>query len=280
MEDLRVRYRGAEKPAVDGMSFSVARGEIFGFLGPNGAGKSTTQKVLTRLIRGYEGRAEVLGRPVKAWGSDYYERIGVGFELPAQFAKLTAAQNLEAFVSLFEPPVADARELLERVDLADAADQIVATFSKGMQMRLGLARAFINRPDLVFLDEPTSGLDPVHATAVKALIQEQADRGCTVFLTTHDMLTADQLCHRVAFVVDGRIADIDTPRGFRLRYGHRGVTVEYRDGPTSGHREFRLDELGTDQAFLELLRTGKVETVHTTEATLDDVFVQITGGRL
>ena len=280
VEDLRVRYRGADRYAVDGMSFHVARGEVFGFLGPNGAGKSTTQKVLTRLLRGYEGRAEVLGRPVRAWGPDYYQRIGVGFELPANFAKLTAVQNLEAFASLFAPPVADARQLLERVDLADAADRTVATFSKGMQVLLGLARAFVNLPDLVFLDEPTSGLDPVHTAAVRSLIREQVDEGRTVFLTTHDMATADEMCDRVAFVVHGRIADIDSPRGFRLRYGHRGVTVEYRDGDATRRREFRLDDLPTDPGFLELLRTGRVETIHTTEASLDDVFVRITGGRL
>ncbi|MFD0746324.1 ABC transporter ATP-binding protein [Phytohabitans flavus] len=280
VEDLRVRYRGADRYAVDGMSFRVARGEVFGFLGPNGAGKSTTQRVLTRLLRGYEGRAEVLGRPVRAWGPDYYQRIGVGFELPAHFAKLTAVQNLEAFASLFEPPVADARLLLERVDLADAADRAVATFSKGMQVRLGLARAFVNLPDLVFLDEPTSGLDPVHTAAVRSLIREQVDEGRTVFLTTHDMATADEMCDRVAFVVAGRIADIDSPRGFRLRYGHHGVAVEYRDGDGTRRREFRLEDLPSDPGFLDLLRTGRVETIHSTEASLDDVFVRITGGRL
>ncbi len=280
VEDLRVRYRGADRYAVDGMSFRVARGEVFGFLGPNGAGKSTTQKVLTRLLRGYEGRAEVLGRPVHAWGPDYYQRIGVGFELPAHFAKLTAVQNLETFASLFEPPVADARQLLERVDLADAADRAVATFSKGMQVRLGLARAFVNLPDLVLLDEPTSGLDPVHTAAVRSLIREQVDEGRTVFLATHDMATADAMCDRMAFVVAGKIADIDSPRSFRLRYGHRGVTVEYRDGGATRRREFRLDALPADPCFLELLRTGRVETIHTTEASLDEVFVRITGGRL
>jgi fluoroquinolone transport system ATP-binding protein len=280
VENLRIRYRGADRYAVEGMSFQVSRGEVFGFLGPNGAGKSTTQKVMTRLLRGYEGQAEVLGRPVHAWGPDYYQRIGVGFELPAQFAKLTAVQNLEAFASLFEPPVADARRLLERVDLADAADRPVATFSKGMQVRLGLARAFVNLPDLVFLDEPTSGLDPVHTAAVRSLIRDEVADGRTVFLTTHDMATADEMCDRVAFVVAGRIADIDSPRGFRLRYGHRGVTVEYRDGDTARREEFRLDDLSTNPTFLELLRTVRVETIHTTEASLDDVFVRITGGRL
>jgi fluoroquinolone transport system ATP-binding protein len=280
VEDLRVRYRGAKRHAVDGISFSVAPGEILGFLGPNGAGKSTTQKVLTRLLRGYQGDAEVLGRRLERWGPDYYQHIGVGFELPAHFAKLTAMQNLEAFAALYEGPVADPLRLLDQVGLAEAADQVVSGFSKGMQMRLNLARALVNEPDVLFLDEPTSGMDPVHSTLVKAIIRSQAERGRTVFLTTHDMAAAEQLCDRVAFVIDGRIAAIDTPRGFRLGHGRPAVAVEYRDNGRLTSKEFPLGAIGSDPAFLDLVRGGGVETIHTREASLDEVFVEVTGGRL
>lgn len=238
VEDLLVRYPNADRPAVAGMSFSVARGEVFGFLGPSGAGKSTTQRVLTRLLRRYEGEVRVLGRPLRDRGADYFERVGVGFELPAGFGKLTARENLAAFASLYRGPVEDPGELLARVDLADAADRRVDDLSKGMRMRLNLARALVNRPELLFLDEPTSGQDPVRSALLREVVREAADRGCTVFLTTHDMATADLLCDRVAFVAGGRIVAVDTPRGFKLRHGRPGLVVRVR-GQAPGRCRWR-----------------------------------------
>jgi fluoroquinolone transport system ATP-binding protein len=280
VDELRMRYRGTTTHAVDGISFAVGEGEIFGFLGPNGAGKSTTQRILTGLLRGHQGRADVLRRPVSRWGPDYYEHIGVGFELPAHFSRLTARENLAAFAALYTGPVEKPDMLLDLVDLAEAADRAVGEFSKGMQMRLNLARALVNRPRVLFLDEPTSGMDPVHATLVRDLIRRQPEEGRTVFLTTHDMATAEQLCDRVAFMVDGRIAAVDTPRNFRLAHGQQRVVVEYRDVEVLRCKEFPLSGIGDDPAFATLLREYRVETIHTREATLDDVFVAVTGGGL
>jgi fluoroquinolone transport system ATP-binding protein len=278
--ELRVRYRGAPGYAVDGITFDVARGEIFGFLGPNGAGKSTTQRVLTRMLRDYEGTAEVLGRSVRAWGPDYFEHVGVGFELPAHYSKLTARENLAGFAAFYRGPVEPVDALLDLVDLADAADRRIVTFSKGMQMRLNLARALLNRPEMLFLDEPTSGLDPVHAAAIRELIRAQADQGRTVFLTTHDMATADQLCDRVAFMAGGRIAAIDTPRNFKLAHGQRTIVVEYRAHGSLERRELPIGVTSTAAAICDLVGHGDVETVHTREASLDDVFVAVTAGAL
>jgi fluoroquinolone transport system ATP-binding protein len=280
VDELRMRYRGATTYAVDGISFTVADGEIFGFLGPNGAGKSTTQRILTGLLRGHEGRADVLGQPVAPQGPDYYEHIGVGFELPAHFSRLTARENLSAFAALYSGPVEKPEVLLESVDLAEAADRAVGEFSKGMQMRLNLARALVNRPRVLFLDEPTSGMDPVHATLVRDLIGRQPEQGRTVFLTTHDMATAEQLCDRVAFMVDGRLAAVDTPRNFRLAHGQPRVVIEYQSGGEVQRAEFPLPDIGHDPAFAALLREHQVETIHTREASLDDVFVAVTGGQL
>lgn len=280
VDDLRVRYRGADAYAVDGISFDVAGGEIFGFLGPNGAGKSTTQRVLTRLLTDYEGTAEVLGRPVRSWGPDYFEHVGVGFELPAHYSKLTARENLAGFAALYRGPVEPVDDLLELVDLGSAADQRVATFSKGMRMRLNLARALLNRPEVLFLDEPSSGLDPVHAAAIRDLIRAQAARGRTIFLTTHDMATADQLCDRVAFMVNGRIAAIDTPRNFKLAHGQKTIVVEYRVDGRLERQELPLDAAATGRSVADLLDRTDLETVHTREASLDEVFVAVTGGRL
>ncbi len=272
---LRVRYPSAARDAVAGVDFTVAAGEVFGLLGPNGAGKSTTQRVLTGQHRRYTGEVEVLGQPVARWGRALYERIGVGFELPAYFPKLTARENLAAFAALYRRPADQPEQALAAVGLADAADQRAATFSKGMKMRLNLARALLHRPDVLFLDEPTSGLDPVNAADVRAVIRAQADAGRTVFLTTHDMPAVEELCTRVAFMRDGAIVAIDTPRNLRLAYGRRSVIVEFADAGELRRAEFPTTD---DPDLLALLASGRAQTVHTREAALTDVFVAVTAG--
>src|SRR5690242_12569950 len=272
VEGLRVRYPAAARDAVAGIDFTVAAGEVFGLLGPNGAGKSTTQRVLTGQHRRYLGTVEVLGESVAGWGRALYERIGVGFELPAYFPKLTARENLAAFAALYRRPADPPERALAAVGLADAADQRAATFSKGMKMRLNLARAILHQPDVLFLDEPTSGLDPANAADVRAVIRAQADAGHTVFLTTHDMPTVEELCTRVAFMRDGAIVATDTPRNLRLAYGHRSVVVEFLDAGALRRAEFPAAD---DPGLLALLATGDVQTVHTREALLADVFIAV-----
>jgi fluoroquinolone transport system ATP-binding protein len=278
---LTFTYPNTDEPAVRGMNFTVGRGEIFGFLGPSGAGKSTTQKLLIGLLRGHGGEATVWGRDPLAWGPDYYERIGVSFELPNHYQKLTGLENLRFFASLYNGETADPLDLLEMVGLADAANTRVCRYSKGMQMRLTFARSLINNPELLFLDEPTSGLDPVNARKVKDTVLDLKARGRTVFLTTHDMATADELCDRVAFVVDGRIEALDAPAELKIARGQRLVRVEYRGGNAVFETaEFDMDSLADDEAFHALLRTHHVETIHSREASLDDVFVDVTGRQL
>lgn len=278
---LTFTYPKAPQPAVRGMDFTVGRGEIFGFLGPSGAGKSTTQKLLIGLLRGHGGQASVWGRDPVAWGPDYYQRVGVSFELPNHYHKLTGAENLRFFASLYDGPTADPTQLLESVGLADAADIRVGKYSKGMQMRLTFARSLINNPELLFLDEPTSGLDPVNARKVKDIILSLKAEGRTIFLTTHDMSTADELCDRVAFVVDGAIVALDTPAELKIARSQRRVRVQYRTHTGSlDTAEFGLDGLAEDPAFHTVLRDYHVETIHSREASLDDVFVEVTGRQL
>ncbi|MQA77368.1 MAG: ATP-binding cassette domain-containing protein [Streptosporangiales bacterium] len=278
---LTFRYPGSAEPAVRGMDFEVRRGEVFGFLGPSGAGKSTTQKILIGLLAGHGGSVEVWDREPRAWGPAFYERVGVSFELPNHYLRLTARENLEFFASLYSTPTRDTRELLELVGLEDDADTRVAAFSKGMQMRLVFVRALVHDPELLFLDEPTSGLDPTNARKVKDIVLAEKARGKTVFLTTHDMATADELCDRVAFVVDGRIVALDSPRELKVERSQRRVRVEYRDGSgTLAERDFPMDHLADSRGFLQLLRDERVETIHSKEASLDDVFVETTGRSL
>jgi fluoroquinolone transport system ATP-binding protein len=272
VEDLRVRYPGSAGDAVAGIGFAVAAGEVFGLLGPNGAGKSTTQRVLTGQHRDFTGSVSVLGAPVSSWGRRLYERIGVGFELPAAFPKLTVRENLAAFAALYRRPMSPA-EAIDAVGLGEAADRRAATLSKGMRMRLNLARALLHRPDVLFLDEPTSGLDPANAAAVRAVIRAQADQGRTVFLTTHDMPAVEELCTRVAFLRAGRIVAIDTPRNLRLAYGRPSVVAESLVDGVLRRTEFPATD---DPGLLALLATGRVQTVHTREAPLGDVFIAVT----
>lgn len=280
VENLTFTYLGAEKPAVQGLNFAIHPGEIFGFLGPSGAGKSTTQKILIRLLRDFQGSARVLDRDLRSWDNDYYERIGVSFELPNHYTKLTGVENLRYFGSLYQRGAVEPARLLEMVGLEGDGDMLVSQYSKGMKNRLSVARAFLHNPELLFLDEPTTGLDPVNARRIKDLIKAQKDRGRTVFLTTHDMTVADELCDRVAFIVDGQISLIDSPNVLKLRYGRPDVRVEYSVNGGSEFKEFPLRGLADNAKFLTLLRERQVSTMHTQEATLETIFIQVTGRRL
>jgi fluoroquinolone transport system ATP-binding protein len=280
VEQLQFTYRSATRAAVCGLDFAVPRGEIFGFLGPSGAGKSTTQRILVGLLEGYQGHARVRGREVADWRAEDYEHIGVSFELPNHFLKLTGLENLRYFAALYSRPTRSPQALLEAVGLEADGDRPVAQYSKGMKGRLSVARCLLCHPELLFLDEPTGGLDPANARRIMELIQAERSAGRTVFLTTHDMRVADTLCDRVAFMVDGGIVCIDSPRALKLHHGERAVRVEFRDTNGTAHADFPLDGLGENSAFLELLREREVQTIHTREADLAEVFIRVTGKSL
>ena len=279
VEQLTYRYPTGE-PVLGGLDFGIAEGEIFGFLGPNGSGKTTTQKLLARLLRGYGGRVRVFDRELAEQTSRYYEQIGVCFEFPNLYERLSAEENLFFYGRFFEDGTDAPAELLERLDLPRNDRRPVGQYSKGMKMRVVLARSLLNRPRLWFLDEPTAGQDPPHAVAIRELIRERARQGTTVFLTTHDMSVAESLCDRVAFLADGGLASVDTPRNLRLAHRRRAVRVELREGDSLVAREFALDREDEKRAFLELVRDGPIETIHTLEPTLEDVFLRVTGQRL
>ncbi len=280
VQNLTFTYQHGKQQTLKGLNFSVGAGEIFGFLGPSGAGKSTTQKILIGLLKGYQGSATVMGKEVQAWRSDYYEHIGVGFELPNHYLKLTALENLNYFRSLYTTETEDPHTLLDMVGLREDGNTRVANFSKGMKMRLNFVRALLHRPALIFLDEPNAGLDPVNARLIKEIILQQKAAGKTIFLTTHDMTTADQLCDRVAFIVDGEIKLIDAPRALKIRYGERKVRVEYSLNSHVEHQDFPLEHLGSNDQFLQVLRQNAIQTIHTRETTLESIFIQITGRSL
>jgi fluoroquinolone transport system ATP-binding protein len=277
VENLEFQYPRAQAPAIRGISFSIRKGEVFGFLGPSGSGKSTTQKILFRLLNGYRGSARIDNREVNQWGKDLYSKIGVGFELPNHYLKLTALENLRFFGN-FYGQTKNPMDLLAMVGLEKDAHKKVAEFSKGMKMRLNFVRAFLHDPEILFLDEPTSGLDPVNAKVVKDIILDLRGKGKTIFVTTHQMHDAEQLCDHVAFIADGSIRAIDSPENLKLSYGQRTVEVQFRNG--GAKESYPLEGLGGNSGFLEKISREEIETIHSKEATLDDIFIQVTGKTL
>lgn len=280
VDNLTFTYPRSDSPAVRGLQFHIEPGEVFGFLGPSGAGKTTTQNVLIGLLQGYQGRIDVMGRELRTWQSDYYEHIGVSFELPNHYLKLTAKENLEYFRSLYRNDTEDVVEVLSMVDLEDAANIRVGEFSKGMKNRLNFARSMIHKPKLWFLDEPTAGLDPINARRIKEIVKRRQQEGTTTFLTTHDMAAADELCDRLAFIAEGRLEVVDTPLALKRQYGTRSVRVEMESEGEPRIREFSMDGLGTNREFLQFIRHGRLESIHSQETTLESVFIQVTGASL
>lgn len=276
-QDLTYTYSAASSPAIRDLSFRIEPGEIFGFLGPSGAGKSTTQKVLIGLLTDYLGEVRIFGNDLCNRGRDYYERIGVSFEFPNHFLKLSALENLTYFARLYSGATRDPAELLETVGLSSQEDLLVSQYSKGMKSRLSVARSLLHHPEVLFLDEPTAGLDPLNARRIKEIVRGQKEAGKTIFLTTHDMAVADELCDRVAFIVEGAIRLIDRPERLKLEHGLPRVAVEYLNGGETERREFPMQGLAEDKDFLSTLRDHQVRTIHTQEATLEDVFIKVTG---
>ncbi len=280
VNNLTFTYAGSDEPAVKSLNFDIQPGEKFGFLGPSGAGKSTTQKILIRLLQGFSGEIQLLDRDLRTWGYDLYEQIGVSFELPNHYSKLTGVENLKYFGSLYQAQLQDPGELLNLVGLEADGEMLVSQYSKGMKNRLNVARSLVHDPKLLFLDEPTAGLDPVNARRIKDLITAQQDAGKTIFLTTHDMMVAEELCDRVAFIVDGEISLIDSPAELKLQYGRPAVKVEYRSNGEQRATEFPLQGLAENTDFLDILRNNHIRTIHSQEATLETIFIQVTGRSL
>ncbi|MGO4375996.1 ABC transporter ATP-binding protein, partial [Paenibacillus sp. MCAF20] len=202
-----------KKQALKKISFRVQRGEIFGFLGPSGSGKTTTVKILTSQLLYTSGRVNVLGSdPGRNRHSSFLGKIGVLTDNSGLYERLSVYDNLVLFCRLYG--VADQRieAVLEAVNLIEDMYTVVGRLSKGMKQRVTLARTILHEPDILFLDEPTSALDPVNSGRIQETLREMNRRGTTIFLTTHNMQEAEDLCHRVAFLNNGEISALDTPQ--------------------------------------------------------------------
>lgn len=280
VSELTYTYPDSDELAVDKISFSIREREIFGFLGPSGAGKSTTQKILIGLLENYSGTASVLGAEVAEHENEYYEHIGISSEAPNHYLKLTGLENLELFASLYRGETRDPHELLDLVGLTDAANVRVVNYSKGMKSRLNFIRALLHDPTILFLDEPTTGLDPANARNIKDIVVDLQNDGKTVFVTTHDMTVADQICDRVAFMIDGVVPVIETPDVLKREHGNPVVRVETRENRRVEAYEFPLEGLSENRSFGTIINSGAIESIHSEEATLEDVFLNVTGAEL
>ena len=270
-------YQKNDQYAVKDISFEIEKGKIFGFLGPSGAGKSTTQNILIGLLPLQKGEATIAGINIQNPTEEFFNLIGVSFEQPNLYKKLTGYENLEFYRKLFRVPTADSRALLKQVGLEGAADKKAGSYSKGMQQRLVFARSMVNNPQMWFLDEPTSGLDPATASNIKDIIWRKKQSGTTIFLTTHNMHIADELCDEVAFIHDGKLCLIDSPRNLKLKYGEKLVRVEYRDQDNLKKENLSMVNEEDKQRLTKLISTGNIETLHSQEATLEEIFIRVTG---
>jgi len=298
VKELTKNYNGLT--AVDHIDFEVEEGEVFGFLGPNGAGKTTTVRMLTGVIKPSFGSVNVMGfdlgrHPIRA-----KETMGVVPELSNAYTELSAWNNLQFMAELYGVPkrvaVSRAEELLAKFDLYDRKDHAVKTFSKGMKQKLITAMSLMNDPEILFLDEPTSGLDVQSARLIKEMVRELRDTGKTIFLTTHYMDEASQLCNRVAIINHGRIAAIDAPEKLKMRIGGLQYVevsftapVDVSDlramsgiaGVRASGDKIQLYTDEPDRAIRGLVDYSKandleIVTLNTLTPTLEDVFVKLT----
>jgi len=300
--------RRLEREALRGVSFEIERGELFGLLGPNGAGKTTLVKILATVLLPTSGSAQVCGFDVVRDAPRIRQRIGLVFGGErGLYGSLTGRDTLRFWGTLHGLSSREVRrrteELLERVGLAERGDERVHTYSRGMKQRLHLARGLISAPDVLLLDEPTIGLDPVAARQMRDIVRELNRAGTTILLTTHYMAEAEDLCHRVAFLAEGRISLLDSPRELTRMVAElsridadlpagtgeqtvgeieaiAGVRAVERSGGAGEtvHLSISLRRNALS-AVLAVLAANAVEHVATREPTLEDVYVRSFGDR-
>ena len=263
--------------AVDNISFTVDAGEIFGFLGHNGAGKTTTIRMLSGQLLPTAGGGRVAGCDIIAEQQRLKPLIGVVSEHQNLYERMSGRENLQFAASLYGQNTQRIDTVLEQVDLLDRAKDKVQNYSNGMKQRLLIARAILHRPQIIFLDEPTRGLDPVVGRDIRRLIVDMSQQGVTIFLTTHYMEEADQLCDRVAFLSEGRIVALDTPANLKTAHGKPQVDVTLDNGERVS---IDLDGEAAGTQLAQLVNKGQVRTLHSAEATLEEVFIQLAGRRL
>lgn len=260
--------------AVDNISFTVEAGEVFGFLGHNGAGKTTTIRMLSGQLRPSSGGARVAGCDIVAEQERLKSLVGVVSENQNLYERMSGRENLAFAARLYGTDQRRIDEALDQVGMLERAKDNVKHYSNGMKQRVLIARALLHRPQIIFLDEPTRGLDPVVAREIRRLVVELSTQGVTIFLTTHYMEEADELCQRIAFLSEGRIVALDTPDNLKIAHGQKTLKATLDSGQSL---TIALDDADAGKHLEALASGGQLRTLHSTEATLEEVFIQIAG---
>jgi ABC-2 type transport system ATP-binding protein len=302
VENLEKNYRKIK--AIDGISFDVSEGEVFGLLGPNGAGKTTTIRILLTLIQPSAGSAHIFGMDSVSQSDKIRQMAGYVPQGISVDGELTAYENMLIYSKLYGLPSANRKkrihEVLEYIGLAERAGDIVKTYSGGMMRKLELAQSLINRPQILFLDEPSIGLDPNARNAMWEMVRNlRQELGTTIFLTTHDMVEADTLCDRIGIMNRGKLAVIGTPSELKATVGGDVITVTAKNASLSdiigqlGYATISEPLNGTadllvkngEKAIPRIVQEFKekgveLESVFLKKPTLDDVFLKYTGSRI
>ena len=269
--------RFGDKTVLSGINIDIPKGKIFGLLGPSGAGKTTLIKILTGQLEYDRGRVRTLGKDVKNLTGEDKKKIGIMMDQFGVYERLSCYDNLKIFANLYKIPASRIYENLELVGLGDAAKKSAFDLSKGMRVRLQLARVFMLSPQILFLDEPTTGLDPMTQKKIHNIILSKKKAGCTIFLTTHNMEEAAKLCDTVALLNDGVIVDSGTPKGICRKYNHqKRISLNLKSGE---NLELAHGKESAD-AIRMLLMRDEIVTIHSSEPTLESVFLELTGRKL
>ena len=267
----KITKRFGNKTALNQIQFNVEKGEIFGFLGPSGAGKTTLINILTGQLKADEGTTQLLGKDTKDLTPEDLAHIGLVGDSSGYYEKLSLEKNLIVYAKIYGLPNSRVDEVLEQVGLLESKKTIAEKLSTGMRQRMFLARALLNRPELLFLDEPTSGLDPMTSKKIHRLLEELKAAGTTIFLTTHDMVEATEMCDRISLLNQGDLVEVGTPRDIIQKYNkEKRVKVTFVDHSV---QVMAFEDL-KDQDMTQ------VELIHSMEPTLEDIFIQLTGEKL
>ena len=271
-KDIRKIFNKAV--ALDAISFSIEKGQIFGFLGPSGSGKTTTINFLTGQLMADNGQSSILGQDSRKLTSQELGKIGLVGDTSGFYEKISLYNNLLFYSKYYGIDKTTVDNLLKRVGLYDSRKTVAEKLSTGMKQRMLLARALINKPRVLFLDEPTSGLDPATSQTIHSLILELKAAGTAIFLTTHDMNEATLLCDKLALLNEGRLVEQGSPKDLIQKYNqNKRVKLSYQDG---SERILDFTELGQAMAS----DSEKIIAIHSCEPTLEDIFIQLTGGKL
>lgn len=277
IELRNLRQQFGDKCVLEEINLTIERGEVFGLLGPSGAGKTTMVNILTGQLKPSGGKVMVLGKEIGTNPAKEGQQFGIMMDHFGLYERLSVYDNLKIFAKIYGLPLSRVDEVLKRTNLQDARKTAANNLSKGMRSRVKLARAVMKKVAILFLDEPTSGLDPSTTKDIHDLLMEIRDTGTTIFLTTHNMHEAEELCDHAALLNQGQIIEYGEPAEICRKYNHLNKIEIHL---STGENLTLPNHASSAEQVKELLEQGQVQAIHSTEPNLESVFLELTGRRL